>query len=74
MAASAADHAQTLENDARIVSECGARLARVLAGMGDDAPTWLRELVDAHVTACEVASRDLATAARRLRRLAEPEG
>ncbi|GAA4103492.1 hypothetical protein [Nonomuraea soli] len=71
MTASAAEHAATLENDARIVKECGARLAGVLAGMGDDAPTWLRELVDAHRAACEVASGDLAAAARRLRRLAE---
>ncbi|NUT10092.1 MAG: hypothetical protein HOQ38_06410 [Nonomuraea sp.] len=71
MTASAAEHAETLENDARIVTECRARLAEVLTGMGDDAPAWLRELVAAHMAACEVASGDLAAAAGRLRRLAE---
>jgi hypothetical protein len=60
-------HAETLEADARALTECADRLLRIEAELGDAAPGWFREAVHAHITACARASGDLAEVAARLR-------
>ncbi|WP_433246108.1 hypothetical protein ACQPYK_44645 [Streptosporangium sp. CA-135522] len=68
-----AAHAAVLQSDARVLAECAERLREIEARLGADgaAPPWLRETVNAHITACAVASDDLAEAAVRLHAYAD---
>ncbi|MFI6817754.1 hypothetical protein ACIBG7_35545 [Nonomuraea sp. NPDC050328] len=64
--------ADRLEEQARALAACTARLRRILADLGEAAPPWLSVSIDAHLTACAVAAHDLTRAAHHLRALDEP--
>ncbi|GAA4056721.1 hypothetical protein [Actinomadura miaoliensis] len=61
-------HARVLGADADVLAECAARLRRLAARLRahDAAPPWLYHALNDHITACVVASADLADAAERL--------
>ncbi|GAA2404897.1 hypothetical protein GCM10010191_10800 [Actinomadura vinacea] len=66
-------HARILGADADALAECAARL-RLLATRlrtHDAAPPWLYRTLNDHITACVVASADLADASERLHEYAE---
>lgn len=66
--AALAAHARTLDADAAALAECAARLRGIATRLREHeaTPPWLYEVVNSHVTACVVASGDLAEAATRL--------
>ncbi|RAY10997.1 hypothetical protein DPM19_32315 [Actinomadura craniellae] len=66
-------HAHTLGADADALAECAVRLRDLAARLRahDAAPPWLYETMNAHITACVVASTDLAEAAARMRNYAD---
>lgn len=61
-------HAHTLGADADALAECAARLRALAARLRvhEAAPRWLFDTLNAHITACVVASGDLAEASARL--------
>ncbi|GAA3971048.1 hypothetical protein GCM10023085_61570 [Actinomadura viridis] len=61
-------HARVLGADAGTLAECAARLRRIADRLRshDAAPPWLYAVLDGHITACVVASADLADASGRL--------
>ncbi|GGV24574.1 hypothetical protein GCM10010182_53960 [Actinomadura cremea] len=72
-----AAHGDVLDADARRMAECADRLRALAARLRaqDAAPDWLFTTLHAHITACVVASGDLAEAAARVRALAAvPDG
>ena len=62
-------HARTLGADAEALDGCATRLRELAARLREDdtVPSWLFDALNAHITACVVASADLAEAAERLR-------
>ncbi|RSN57994.1 MULTISPECIES: hypothetical protein [Actinomadura] len=67
------DHGAVLAADARTMAECADRLRALAARLRthDAAPDWLFTALHEHITACVVASEELAEAAARLRALAD---
>ncbi|MBT2208833.1 MULTISPECIES: hypothetical protein [Actinomadura] len=63
-----AAHAEALDADAEALTGCAARLHALAARLRSDAaaPPWLFDTLNAHITACVVASADLAEVATRL--------
>ncbi|WP_336205893.1 hypothetical protein [Nonomuraea sp. LPB2021202275-12-8] len=65
--------AEALHSDARQLAACADRLRHVETTLaaGGVAPPWLREAVNAYLTACTTAAADLDKAAARLWHYAE---
>ncbi|TDD80347.1 hypothetical protein, partial [Actinomadura rubrisoli] len=66
--------AHTLDTDAEALAGCASRLRDLAARLRVDetAPPWLFSTLNAHITACVIASGDLSAAAARLNTCANP--
>ncbi|POM26016.1 hypothetical protein BTM25_04000 [Actinomadura rubteroloni] len=61
------DHARTLDADAAALADRARRLRALAERLrAEDAPSWVFDALHAHITACVIASNDLAEAAARL--------
>ncbi|MFC0038506.1 hypothetical protein [Actinomadura rayongensis] len=61
------DHARTLDADAAALADRAGKLRALAARLREqDAPPWVFHALNDHITACVIASNDLAEAAARL--------